>query len=319
MSGEPAPLPAPESGADRHKRALRAAGFALASALCFVGVPICVRYLSAWLGAAEIAALRNAIGFCLLLPWATQAVWRGGWAALAPGPFRFHVLRALCNGAGMIVWFWAIANMQIGDAMALQFTLPLWTMVFAALLLGEHIGPRRIAALLVGFSGVLIIMRPGFAEIGLPAVAALTSAALYALAVILIRRQTQSASPVIIMFYTTPLMALVALGPALLDWRPVPAAAVPWLVALGVVGFLAQFLLAHALKLAEAKVVIVFDFLRMPLAAAAAFVLFGEMSDLWTWIGAAVIFGATYYIAQRDAKAARRGATNPEATNETRA
>ncbi len=301
--------------ADRQRRALRAAGFALVSALCFVGVPICVRYLSAWLGSAEIVTLRNAIGFLLLLPWATRAVWRAGWTALAPGPLKFHVLRALFNGVGMIVWFWAIANMQIGDAMALQFTLPLWTMVFAALLLGEHIGPRRIAALLVGFSGVLVIMRPGFAEIGLPAVAALTSAALYALAVVLIRRQTQSAPPTIIMFYTTILMALVGLGPALFDWRPVPAAAVPWLVTLGIVGFLAQFFLAHALKLAEAKVVVVFDFLRMPLAAAAAFVLFGELSDLWTWIGAAIIFGATYYTAQRDAKAARR----PSATSETSA
>jgi drug/metabolite transporter (DMT)-like permease len=297
---------AAQADEERRRRVLRSIGFALGAALCFVGVPICVRYLSAWLGSSEIVFLRNLVGFSLLLPWATRAVWRAGWSALAPGPFHLHVLRALCNGGGMIVWFYAIAHMKISDAMALQFTLPLWTMIFAVAFLGERIGPRRIAALAVGFGGVLVIMRPGFEQIGLPAGAALTAAALYALAVVLIRRQAQSATPTIIMFYTTILMALVGLGPALFDWRPVPLAAVPWLVGLGTVGFLAQFFLAHALRLAEAKVVIIFDFLRMPLAAAAAFVLFGELSDLWTWIGAAVIFGAVYYIAQRDAKMARK-------------
>lgn len=294
--------PSPHGLTAARARTLRAIALAFAATVCFTIVPICVRYLSAWMPPAEIVFFRNFLGFLLLMPWAAGALHRSGWGALAPGAMRFHLLRALLNGVGMIIWFWALARMPLADAVALQFTLPLWSVVFAVAFLGERVGSRRIAALLIGFGGVLIILRPGLSHAGLPAFAALTAAALYASVIVVVRHQSHTLQPTVIMFYTTLFMALVGLGPALLEWRTPPAVSLPWLAALGIVGFLAQYMLAHALRLAEAKVVIPLDFLRMPMTAAAAFVLFGEFPDLWSWVGVTVIFATTYAVARRDAK-----------------
>lgn len=301
MSAPAAPSIA-TAGPSPRRQILRAIAFALVSSICFTVVPVCVRYLSAWLPTAEIVVFRNFLGFLLLLPWALSAVYRAGWGALAPGAMRFHVLRALLNGVGMILWFWALSNMPLADAVSLQFTLPLWSMVFAVAFLSERVGPRRFAALLIGFTGVLVIVRPGFSDFGLPAMAALASAALYGSVIVVVRHQTHTVQPTVIMFYTTLFMTLVALGPALANWQPVPLAALPWLAALGIFGFLAQYTLAHALRLAEAKVVMPLDYLRLPITASFAFVLFDEVPDPWIWIGAAIIFATTYYIARRDAK-----------------
>lgn len=297
-----APAPRPIARPADRAQILRAIAFALVSSVCFTVVPVCVRYLSTWLPAAEIVVFRNFLGFLLLLSWALNAVYRAGWGALAPGAMRFHVLRALLNGVGMILWFWALSNMPLADAVSLQFTLPLWSVVFAVAFLSERVGPRRLTALLIGFAGVLVIVRPGFSDFGLPAMAALASAALYGSVVVVVRHQTHTVQPMVIMFYTTLFMTLVGLGPALMDWQPVPLAALPWLVALGIFGFLAQYALAHALKLAEAKVVTPLDYLRLPITATTAFVLFDEVPDAWIWVGAAVIFATTYYIARRDAR-----------------
>jgi drug/metabolite transporter (DMT)-like permease len=279
----------------------RGIGWALLAMLAFASVPIAVRFLSPHLPAAEMVLLRNFIAVALMLPWAIAA----GWSGLKPNRLDLHVMRGTLNGIGMIFWFWGLAHIAIADAVALQFTLPLFALIFAVLFLGEQVGIRRSSAALVGFAGALIIVRPGFAEVGLANLAVLGSAALYAGTLVVMRSQSQNDRPMTIMLWSNLFMGLIAVIPAALVWVTPPAAAWPWLLFLTCGGWLAHYSLTKALVTIDAKTAAPFDYLRLPFVAVIAYPLFGEFPDALTWLGAAVIAASTFYIARRDARIAR--------------
>ncbi len=275
--------------------------WAVLAAAAFAIVPIAVRFLTPYLPAAESVMLRNFLAVALMLPWALRAGWRG----LKPNRVDLHVLRGTFNGGGMILWFWGLGLMPVADAVAIQFTLPLFALIFAVVFLGERVGIRRTSAMLVGFAGALIIIRPGFAEVSAATFAVLGSAAAYAATLVVMRSQSQNDTPMTIMFWSNLFMGLVATIPALLVWVTPPLAALPWLLLLTCGGWLAHYSLTRALITIDAKTAAPFDYLRLPFTALAALLLFNEFPDALTWTGALVIAAATYYIARRDARLAR--------------
>jgi drug/metabolite transporter (DMT)-like permease len=279
----------------------RGIGWALLAMTAFTSVPISVRFLSPHLPATEIVMLRNFIAVALMLPWAIAA----GWTGLKPNRVDLHLMRGTFNGIGMMFWFWGLAHIPIADAVALQFTLPLFALIFAVIFLGERVGIRRTSAMLVGFAGALIIIRPGFAEVGLANIAVLGSAALYAGTLVVMRSQSQNDKPMTIMLWSNLFMGLIAVIPAALVWVAPPLVAWPWLVFLACGGWLAHFSLTKALVTIDAKTAAPFDYLRLPLVAVIAYPLFNEFPDALTWLGAAVIAASTFYIARRDARIAR--------------
>ena len=159
-----------------------------------------------------------------------------------------HVQRAVVNFAGMILWFSAIAIVPLGKAVAIHFTLPLFVLVLAAIVLGEHVGKRRIAATVVGFAGMLVILRPGVSVIGWPEAMILASAVLYAATVIYLKAMVATETPLALTFYTNCLICLFCLPPAFLFWTP--PVWDDWLpiLALGLLGTFAPFLYTTALR-----------------------------------------------------------------------
>lgn len=280
----------------------RGIAWALFAMAAFTTVPIGVRFLSPYLPAAETVMLRNFIAVALILPW----VFAAGWRKLRPNRVDLHVLRGTFNGIGMIFWFWGLGLMPVADAVALQFTLPLFALILAVLFLGERVGIRRGTAACVGFIGAMIVIRPGFQEVGLPTFAVLTSAVLYASTLIVMRSQSLNDSPMTIMFWSNLFMGLITLVPAAFVWVTPPLAAWPWLLFLAAGGWLAHFSLTKALATIDAKIAAPFDYLRLPFTAILAYPLFGEFPDALTWVGAAVIAASTTYIARRDARLARK-------------
>ncbi|MDX1485312.1 MAG: DMT family transporter [Alphaproteobacteria bacterium] len=275
--------------------------WAVLSMVAFATIPIGVRFTTPHLPAAETVMLRNFLAVALMLPWVLGVGWRG----LRPKRFDLHLLRGTFNGIGMILWFWGLGLMPVADAVAIQFTLPLFALIFAVVFLGERVGLRRSSAALVGFAGALIIIRPGFAEVGWATAAVLGSAALYAATLVVMRSQSQNDRPLVIMFWSNLFIGLVAVPPAALVWVAPPPAAWPWLLFLACGGWLAHFSLTKALVTIDAKVAAPMDYLRLPFVVIAAYPLFGEFPDAWTWVGAAVIAASTTYIANRDARLAR--------------
>jgi drug/metabolite transporter (DMT)-like permease len=278
--------------------------WALFAMVAFATVPIAVRFITPHLPAAEAVMLRNFLAVGLMIPWALAVGWRG----LKPKRFDLHLLRGTFNGTGMILWFWGLGLIPIADAVALQYTLPLFALLLAVMFLGERVGPRRVGAMVVGFMGALIVIRPGFAEVSLATVAVLGSAALYAATLVVMRCQSQNDTPMTIMFWSNLFMGLIAVIPAALVWVTPPAEVLPWLLFLTCGGWIAHFSLTKALVTIDAKTAAPLDYLRLPIVAIAAYPLFGEFPDALTWTGAAIIAAATTYIAHRDARLARQRA-----------
>ena len=275
-----------------------------AAAFWFSVMNVFVRLATEEMAALEVAFFRNFFALAFMLPWLARA----GFGALRTTRIKLHLLRALFALMTMITWFSALALLPLGEAVALNFTVPLFATAGAALVLGEAVRARRWTATVVGFLGTLIILRPGFAEItpamALPILAAV-SMACASLTVKSLSR-TERASTIVI--YMTLFLTPLSLIPALFVWQWPSLETLGYLIGLGGSGALAHLLLTIAFGKADASAVIPFDYARLPFVAVIAFFLFGEVPDLWTWLGAAVIAASAIYIAHREARVAKQGA-----------
>ena len=270
----------------------------------FVGMLLGVRVLSHHMPVFEVVFWRATVASAAVIPWALTANQRRALATKRMGMFG---VRALAVYAANLTYFYAAATMVLANAVALQFVIPLFTVIGAALFLGETVGWRRSVATAVGFAGAVVILRPGFAQIGWPEIAVLVSAAFYAINWLMVKALTRTESARVIVFYMNVLIVPMAAVGASFTWVWPDWSLAPLIVATGLMGWGAQICQARGFASADASVVAPFDFLRLPMIAASSWVLFHEAADIWTWIGAAVIFGAATYITRREQKIERAG------------
>ena len=293
---------------------VQAALWAAAAAALHSLVPVAVRLLSDSMASIEIVFLRNLIGLSALL---TFYAWRG-FGALRTRRIGLHFQRNVLNFAGMWLWFAALGLMPLGQAVALHFTVPLMAVLLAVAILGERPGPRRWAATLIGFCGVLVILRPGMIEIGVPALLVLGSAISYAGVSTYTRVLGRTESAGATTFYYQLMLTLFAAGPALWVWRMPGLHDVPALLLVAFAGTLAPYCLIRAYMKAEASFVAPCDFLRLPFTTLMAMLLFGEPTELWTWVGAAVIFSSTTFISRYEMRAAQKQAEDHDRRDHTK-
>ncbi len=280
---------------------LKGIAIGVVSMALFAVLHSAVRELSDTMSAFQIVFWRMGISVVALMPW---FAWKG-FDRLRTRKFGLHVQRAAVNFGGMALWFSAIAVVPLAKAVAVHFTLPLFVLVMAAAFLHERIGRRRVAATLVGFGGMLVILRPGSAEIGWPEAMILLSAALYAATVIYLKKMVATEKPLAITFYTNVLIGAFCVPPAAWFWVSPQWEDLLPIAVVGVIGTLAPLLYTIGLRSADASIMAALDFLRLPFTAAVAFALFGEVPEIWVWIGAAVIVVSTSYITARESRLAR--------------
>jgi drug/metabolite transporter (DMT)-like permease len=256
-----------------------------------------IKELSADLHAFEIAFFRCFVGFIVLLP----LVWRhGGITVLRSDQMGLHALRGALNAGGMLLFFWAITLAPLATVSAIGFASPLFAALLAIVILGEKVGLRRWAGLIIGFIGTIIILRPGSGIVEFGAVLALTSSFLWAGAMIVIKHLTGSESPLAITTWGALLVGVFCLIPAIYVWQWPSGEQWLWLLVIGTLGSVIQFSLAKAFSLAETTVVLPFDFLKLVWASVAGFVLFLEVPDPWAWFGGTIIFASAVYVAYRE-------------------
>ncbi len=273
----------------------------IGAAAAFSLLVVCVRELSATLPTPEILFFRCLFTTALLLPWAVRAGWSGA-VTRRPG---LNLLRAASTFAAMMMWFHAIGIVPLADAVALQSAYPLFTILLAMLLFAERPGIRRGLATLAGFAGVLVIVRPGFAVVGLPTVMLLGAAWFYAVSNICVKGMADTEPANRMVFTLNFLLLVFSAIPTAFVWTTPDLAAAPWIGLLAVSGFAAHMCLTRALATGEAAAVMPFDFLRLPFAALNGFLLYGEAPDLWTVLGGAAVFASASYIAVREARLKR--------------
>jgi len=272
--------------------------------LSFAGTLVATRVLLETYPPAEIMLFRAVVGVVLLAPLVRLGASR---AALRRSPGGYLAAGGF-TGLGVITFYWAVASVPLADATALNFNIPIFTMLFAAIWLGERVDAARIAALVGGFAGVLIVLRPGAAAISLPAISAVASAAIFAFANIAMKRLGRDDRPEVIAFTMHVVMVPMAVVATLADWVTPRPADLGWVIAVGAFGALSYVGLTRAFALAEASAVIPIDFLRLVWASLVGMAFFGERPDIWTWVGAVVIFVSAYGAIRREARMRRESA-----------
>jgi len=280
----------------------------LMAAFCHSFVPIAVRLLD-HLPAIELVFFRNIIGLALFL---LIVSWRGFGFVLTKR-FGFHFQRCFLNFTGMWLWFAGLALLPIAKAVALHFTIPLMVVPLAMLLLRERPGGGRLIC-------TLIILRPGAVPLDISAFLVLGSALSYAGVSIYTRVLGGTESPETTTFYYHGLLSVFAPLSMATGWvvaTYIPAAGLsaetfqwispvwedaPALLLLAVAGGLAPYCLVRALVHAEATIVQPVEYLRLPITAFLAYLVFGQTTDMWVWTGAAIIVASTYYMARHETR-----------------
>lgn len=283
----------------------KAALYMTAAAICFGLMNVLVRVASENVPTMEVVFFRNVFALIAMMPWLASA----GLGGLRTSRMKLHIARSVVGVVSMIIWFAALVHVPLANAVALNFTLPLFILLGAALLLGESVGPRRWIATAVGFSGMLVILRPGFTDISiystLPVLAAVFMASSMLLLKLISAHDRAGTAVAMMNLLMTPL----SLVPALFVWRWPGLADYGVLALLGLSAMAAHLFLARAFAQADASVVSLFDYTRLPFVALFAWLLFGETAEIWTWIGAAIIIGSSIYIARREAADEKKART----------
>ncbi len=283
----------------------RAMVLAVVSTVCAATTNGIIRSLSAEMHPFEIAFFRCLLGVLIFVP----IIWRIGFARLRTRRLGLQLVRGGIQGAGMLLFFMALSLAPLAKVSALSFSSPLFATLLAFLILGEVIRARRIIALVVGILGTLLIVRPGWEAFDMGAGMILVSSAMGGLGYIIIkvlsRTDSSLTTTLIGMLVATP----VALVAALPVWTTPSLGHLLPLIGIATIGTLANLCRAQALKEADITVVAPFEFLKLPWVALIGYAYFAEVPDIWTWIGGAVIFVATTYIAYRERHIGSEGST----------
>lgn len=240
----------------------------------------------------QLMFYRSAISFALVLMFA--AVSKGGLDQFRTRRIGLHIVRNLSHLVGQFGWFFALALIPLAQLFALEFTTPLWIAALAPLLLGERLTRLRLAAVAIGFIGVLVVLRPGLAEVSLGAFVMLIGSVGFAGSLLSTKRMAVTERPLTIIFYMALIQTPVGLLLAFHDLRwPSPVTGL-WLLLVAILGFTAHFCIVRAFRLGDAIVVAPMDFLRLPIIAVVGMVLYGEPLEFWVFAGGALILLGNY-------------------------
>lgn len=253
----------------------------------------------------QVVFLRCVFVFVTLLPWFLVH----GKSFIQTTQWPLYGVRAFTGSVAMLFWFSALALISVGEVTAISFLSPLFATVGAALFLREVVRVRRWAATIIGFLGALIILRPGFIELSLGSWLAVGSAIAMGVSSVFIKRLSDGDHPDKVVFLSTCIQIPMTLLPALYVWEWPALELWPYLLALGPVATLGHIALTRAFAAADASFTMTFDFARLPFAVVFGYAIFGEIIDIWTWIGASIIFASSLFIAHRENQLKKRTAS----------
>jgi S-adenosylmethionine uptake transporter len=275
----------------------------LAAMLILPGIDAIAKWLSDTISSGQVAWSRFFFQTLLMLPLFLRT--RG---AIVTRAMPLHALRGALIALATLLFFSALKYLPLADAISIFFVEPLILTLLSAVFLGESVGWRRLAAVAVGFAGALIIIRPSFSTLGLPALLPLGTALSFAVYLILTRKLAQHEHPERMQFYAMT-VALATGGMA-----DIAVLSFVWpnsgqwllLAGLGVIATAGHLLVVHAFRRAPAGVLAPFQYVEIIGATVLGLVFFGDFPDAMTWVGVGIIVGSGLYVFHREATIARR-------------
>lgn len=283
-------------------RPLAGAAWILVAAVGFCAAWVFIRLASETIHPFALVFWRNLAGLLLILPIILRDP-----SIASPRQWKSHAVRATSGVIGMFTVFYAVANAPLATVQAITFAAPIFATAGAALFLGETLRARRIGALLAGFAGVLVVLRPGAQPLTPGIVSAVIAAGAIAFSIIAIKRLVGIARPMAVVFWSFALPVLPTFLVALAFWTTPSGLSWLYILGIGAGTLIAQIATTRAFAIAEATAVMPYDFVRFGLTIAIGTWLFGETVDGVTLLGGALILGSAIYLAYREAMLARRG------------
>jgi drug/metabolite transporter (DMT)-like permease len=265
-----------------------------------------VKYLSNDLNPVTICFYRCVMGLILISPFMIKY----NFQALKSQNIKLQFSRSLINIVSMICWFSAIGMMHFEKAAALGFTTPLFTTILAIIILKEKIRFHRTAALLIGFIGIIVIIRPGYVPLELGSTLILFSAFTFSFVLIIVKKLSAIDSSQTIIFYhllfSTPFFFILSL----FYWETINLNQLFIFTFMGASGLISHWCLAQAFKLSDTTFVMPLQFTKLIWASLIGLFIFAEQPDILTWVGGIIIFISVVYITYREAFK-KKGTTKP--------
>lgn len=255
------------------------------------------KYLTQTYPVGQVIALRQVCAMLVIVPYIH---WAAGWNAVRVVNRPGVALRALFFIAttGLIVLSFSL--LPLAQVTAIAFSSPVFVVALSSLFLGERVGPRRWLAVLAGFLGVLVIVRPGGAGFETVLIVPVLAALASAFRDTVTRYLSRTENSIAILFWSMLAVIAAASFTALWGWKPVSPGAAAWLLATGVLNACAHFLIIDSLRLGDASLVSPFRYTSLVWAAILGFAVWGHIPDGWTFLGAAIIVAGGIYIVERE-------------------
>ena len=276
---------------------LRGVLWMIGTLLCFSLMAVAARELSNEMHTVEILVFRNAIAVAVVAPF----ILAKGLAKLKTRNIKLPLTRAVIQLGGQFSWIYGITLLPLAEVTALEFTVPLWTLILAVLFLGETASRAKIIATAAGLIGVAVILRPGIEAVSPVALLVLAGAGCFAGSSVLVKYLTRTEDATMIVFYMNVLQLPIVTIPALFVWVHPSLADWPWIMAWGLAGLGAHYTMARGLHLADITLIFPLDFLRLPLIAFVGWMFYAEALDPWTALGAVIIFAGNYHSVRKEA------------------
>jgi drug/metabolite transporter (DMT)-like permease len=279
----------------------------LVTGLLFVGVTALVKYLGPGIPAPEAAFLRYAIGLVFLLPLIRPILA----TRLTRRQWGLFTARGLAHSMGVALWFYAMARIPIADVTAMNYLAPIYVTIGAAIFLGEKLAARRVVAVVVALIGALIILRPGFREIGPGHLAMLAAAVVFGASYLLAKLLTDETNAAIVVGMLS-IWVTIGLAPmAIAVWVPPSPHALLVLTLVALLATAGHYTMTLAFAVAPVTVTQPVSFLQLVWAVALGALFFDEGVDIWVIVGGGVILGSVTFITWREAMLKRRLVTPP--------
>jgi len=241
----------------------------------------------------EILFFRSVIGILIVLVvFATKGLFH----EINFKQIGTHLKRNIAHFTGQNLWLYALGSITLAEVTSLEFTMPIWIVIFSFFMLNENLNKLRIISIFIGFIGVLIIIRPNIEIINLGVVCAGFSAVAFALTNIYTRKLTKTESTLTIIFFLTSIQLIFGFVTSFIDGKlDLPSSeTIPWIVVLGIGGLVAHYCITTALTYAAPSVVAPIDLFRLPLVVLIGIIFYSESGDVYIYVGSLLIVLANW-------------------------
>lgn len=264
----------------------------------FAGMAVAAREMASSFSVFEMLAMRSIIGLAVMIAFIKLTG-----RSIATRRPALQLARNIVHFGGQYCWTAGVLVLPLAEVVALEFTVPVWAALLAIAVLHERPTLPRMVAVVGGFIGILVVVRPGTALFDPMSFIVLAATMFYAGSVVMVKMLTRTDGTTQVLFYMTLVQLPLGLMLALPGWIMPSAQDIPWLLVFGITGLTAHLGLTKSLALADATFVMPIDYLRLPVVGMAGYLLYDEILDLWVITGAGLILATSYYSIRAEARA----------------